>query len=239
MLATVLSFPSRTGSVSFRAPFILALCYFCSYNPPYLIWPASSSYEEDKEAGTVTTHFKPLGGRNLPHCTSSLLVAADGYSSRVRQQCCGDGPPDYSNTFIWRARVPAATTSFEAAGVDLQGRSSMVMDAGRLWFSYPISSGDVVWTVSATGVWGLWQGLRRRMGNVCGREPDPGSSLCFTLVYCRLVFCHVQPILLPQALHKVARKWVRTLMPWVNVFELNRCAKPPTVIYLSLQLSGQ
>ena len=89
-------------------------------------------------------------------CTSSLLVAADGYFSRVRQQCCGDGPPDYSNTILWRARVPAAGISFELVGVDLQGGSTMVLDEGRLWFSYPISSGDVVWTVSATG--GLFGG---------------------------------------------------------------------------------
>jgi 2-polyprenyl-6-methoxyphenol hydroxylase-like FAD-dependent oxidoreductase len=82
--------------------------------------------------------------------TAGLLVAADGYFSRVRRQAVGDGPPAYGKTVVWRARLPAA--SAVAAGLDLQDSSSaFVQDLGRFFFAYPISSGDYVWTVGISG----------------------------------------------------------------------------------------
>lgn len=81
---------------------------------------------------------------------AGLLVAADGYFSRVRRQAVGDGPPSYGKTVVWRARLPAA--SAVAAGLDLQGSSSaFVQDVGRFFFAHPISSGDYVWTVGISG----------------------------------------------------------------------------------------
>ena len=38
--------------------------------------------------------------------TSKLLVGADGYFSKVRQQTLQDGAPDFAETVFWRARVP-------------------------------------------------------------------------------------------------------------------------------------
>jgi 2-polyprenyl-6-methoxyphenol hydroxylase-like FAD-dependent oxidoreductase len=48
------------------------------------------SYEEDSQG--VTVHFQ--GGRPGP-VRAKVLVGADGYFSAVRQQCLGDGPPDF------------------------------------------------------------------------------------------------------------------------------------------------
>ena len=48
------------------------------------------SYEEDSEG--VTVHFQ--GGRPGP-VRARVLVGADGYFSAVRQQCLGDGPPEF------------------------------------------------------------------------------------------------------------------------------------------------
>lgn len=35
-----------------------------------------------------------------------MLVGADGYFSKVRQQMLGDGPPEFTGNIMWRARFP-------------------------------------------------------------------------------------------------------------------------------------
>lgn len=103
-------------------------------------------YEQEPSTGLLTVHFR---GGQQPPVQAGLLVAADGYFSRVRRQAVGDGPPSYGKTVVWRARLPAA--SAVAAGLDLQGSSSaFVQDVGRFFFAYPISSGDYVWTVGVS-----------------------------------------------------------------------------------------
>jgi 2-polyprenyl-6-methoxyphenol hydroxylase-like FAD-dependent oxidoreductase len=111
------------------------------------------SYEQDASSGLLTVHFR---GGQQPPVTAGLLVAADGYFSRVRRQAVGDGPPAYGKTVVWRARLPAA--SAVAAGLDLQDSSVFVQDVGRFLFALPISSGDYVWTVGVTGGRLLLQG---------------------------------------------------------------------------------
>jgi 2-polyprenyl-6-methoxyphenol hydroxylase-like FAD-dependent oxidoreductase len=112
---------------------------------PWACFPAS--YEQDASTGLLTVHFR---GGQQPPVQAGLLVAADGYFSRVRRQAVGDGPPSYGKTVVWRARLPAA--SAVAAGLDLGGSSSaFVQDLGRFFFAYPISSGDYVWTVGVSG----------------------------------------------------------------------------------------
>jgi 2-polyprenyl-6-methoxyphenol hydroxylase-like FAD-dependent oxidoreductase len=101
--------------------------------------------------------------------TAYLLVAADGYFSRVRQQVTGDGPPDYCNTLCWRARLPATPEMCSIGMSEANDATTMVMDTGRLWLSYPILAasreeggpGEVVWTVSAQGEGGQRGGVSR------------------------------------------------------------------------------
>lgn len=51
------------------------------------------SYEEDSEG--LTVHFEGEGAQSLA-VRAKVLVGADGYFSAVRQQCLGDGPPDFA-----------------------------------------------------------------------------------------------------------------------------------------------
>ena len=68
---------------------------------------------------------------------------------------------------MYRARLPA--TAAAAAGVELLDSSIFLQDVGRFLFAYPISSGDVVWTVGVEGECGpdcercvaLWHRHRR------------------------------------------------------------------------------
>ena len=46
-------------------------------------------YTEDEEG--VTLHFD----HGEPSVRAKVLVGADGYFSRVRNQCLNDGPPDF------------------------------------------------------------------------------------------------------------------------------------------------
>jgi hypothetical protein len=55
----------------------------------------------------------------------------------------------WGGSLVFRARLPAATAA--EAGVHLTDHSIFVQDAGRFLFAYPISSGDVVWTVGISG----------------------------------------------------------------------------------------
>jgi 2-polyprenyl-6-methoxyphenol hydroxylase-like FAD-dependent oxidoreductase len=123
------------------------------------------SYTEDAPSGAVTVHFNTSKGNDRnsintdssssssssspSQVSASLLVAADGYFSRVRRQCLDDGPPEYRSTVIWRARLSAAAAA--AAGFKLLDNSVFVSDTGRFMLMYPITSGDVVWTFGATG----------------------------------------------------------------------------------------
>jgi len=55
----------------------------------------------------------------------------------------------WGETLVYRARLPAAAAA--DAGVVLGDSSIFVQDIGRFLFAYPISSGDVVWTVGIEG----------------------------------------------------------------------------------------
>jgi hypothetical protein len=55
----------------------------------------------------------------------------------------------YGDTLVYRARLSASAAA--AVGVDMQQSSMFVQDVGRFVFAYPISSGDVVWTVGVQG----------------------------------------------------------------------------------------
>jgi hypothetical protein len=55
----------------------------------------------------------------------------------------------WDHTLLWRARLPCKDAA--DAGVDLVNSSLYVQDVGRFLFTYPISSGDLVWTVGCHG----------------------------------------------------------------------------------------
>lgn len=38
-----------------------------------------------------------------------VCVKQDGYFSRTRLQCLGDGPPDFGGAMAWRARLDAGS----------------------------------------------------------------------------------------------------------------------------------
>lgn len=50
---------------------------------------------------------------------------------------------------LWRARLPCKDAA--AVGVDLVDSGLYVPDVGRFLFTYPISSGDLVWAVGCHG----------------------------------------------------------------------------------------
>ena len=55
----------------------------------------------------------------------------------------------YDHTLLWRARLSSKDAA--AVGVDLVNSSLYMQDVGRFMFTYPISSGDLVWTVGCGG----------------------------------------------------------------------------------------
>lgn len=55
----------------------------------------------------------------------------------------------WDHTLLWRARLPCKDAA--AVGIDLVNSSLYVQDVGRFLFTYPISSGDLVWTVGCHG----------------------------------------------------------------------------------------
>ncbi|BDA46002.1 probable FAD-dependent urate hydroxylase [Coccomyxa sp. Obi] len=59
-----------------------------------------ASYEDQGEDGVVVK-FKD--GSSV---RTRMLVGADGYFSKVRQQMLGDGPPEFTGNIMWRARFP-------------------------------------------------------------------------------------------------------------------------------------
>jgi 2-polyprenyl-6-methoxyphenol hydroxylase-like FAD-dependent oxidoreductase len=139
-------------------------------------------YEEGPAGGPLTVHFSQRCG--VAPITAFLLVAADGYFSRVRQQVTGDGPPDYCHTLCWRARLPATPEMCSIGMSETGDATTMVMDAGRLWLSYPIragsegGTGEVVWTVSAQGEgWGLPAVVGSRLSRTCGCIQGSGLAV--------------------------------------------------------------
>ncbi len=88
-----------------------------------------------------------LVGQDTP-VTAKLLVAADGYFSRVRQQCIDDGPPTWAGTCIWRATVAEEFAVTHGAS-----------DGSSLWYAgdylsslvFLVSGGQAVWVALAPG----------------------------------------------------------------------------------------
>eukprot|EP00878_Enallax_costatus_P030089 GHUV01032719.1.p1 GENE.GHUV01032719.1~~GHUV01032719.1.p1 ORF type:complete len:187 (-),score=25.81 GHUV01032719.1:14-574(-) len=87
-----------------------------------------SRYTED--ADSVTVHFK----KHEEPVQAGLLVASDGYFSRVRRQCVDDGPAEFARTLMWRARLPADVAA--GTGIDMDGTSIFVQDVsvGHDWW---------------------------------------------------------------------------------------------------------
>lgn len=57
----------------------------------------------------------------------------------------------WGGSVVYRARLPAKAAAQAGLGSWLTDSSIVLKDEGRYFFAYPISSGDVVWTVGATG----------------------------------------------------------------------------------------
>jgi hypothetical protein len=66
----------------------------------------------------------------------------------------------WGGSLVYRARLPAESAAQAGLGPWLTDSSVVLKDEGRYFFAYPISSGDVVWTVGATG--GAWPICRGR-----------------------------------------------------------------------------
>lgn len=75
------------------------------------------------------------------------MEQGNGITALLCAAACDD--LQWGETMVYRARLPAAAAA--AAGVDMQDSSIFVQDGGRFVFGYPISSGDVVWTVGVQG----------------------------------------------------------------------------------------
>ena len=67
-------------------------------------------------------------------------------SSHATVLCC---VVQWDGTLLWRARLPHEDAA--AVGFDLVDGSVYVQDVGRFLFTYPTSSGDMVWTVGCHG----------------------------------------------------------------------------------------
>lgn len=81
-------------------------------------------YTEHAEG--VTVHFK----KHEEPIQAGLLVASDGYFSRVRRQCVDDGPAEFARTLMWRARLPAEMAA--GTGIDMTGASIFVQDVSGI-----------------------------------------------------------------------------------------------------------
>lgn len=75
---------------------------------------------------------------------SKIVIGADGYHSIVAQQCLGLKPPTFEGQIIWRARLPASKSNHPL------DRITLITGQGIVTISYPISNGDIVWTISAS-----------------------------------------------------------------------------------------
>ncbi len=108
----------------------------------HLLRPFCYRYEELPD-GSLLLH---LTGQEPVR--TQLLVGADGYFSRVRQQCLGDGPPTFNDRAMWRGRIKEECAV--ACGVSA-GTSAMYQGDYRVAMCFPISGGEVVWTAFAPG----------------------------------------------------------------------------------------
>ncbi|GAX76249.1 hypothetical protein CEUSTIGMA_g3693.t1 [Chlamydomonas eustigma] len=97
--------------------------------------------EEENNHGLINVYFE---GQEEP-VHAGLLVAADGYFSRVRQQCVGDGHPIFGGNLFWRARVDASLAQkFNYKS----GHSAWYFGDNRVALVFTISKGHMVWTAS-------------------------------------------------------------------------------------------
>lgn len=69
--------------------------------PPDLVEFDKQLTHYDSDNDGVTLHFD----RGQPPVHARVLVGADGYFSKVRAQCLDDGPPQFANMVMWRARI--------------------------------------------------------------------------------------------------------------------------------------
>lgn len=77
-----------------------------------------------------------------------LVIGADGSFSKVRQQTVADGPPIFSGTVFWRARLTSTTLPKDEAHVFLPAPNSNDNVTGVI---YPIGGENQhVWTTSAS-----------------------------------------------------------------------------------------
>eukprot|EP00891_Asterochloris_glomerata_P001538 jgi/Astpho2/1538/Aster-05410 len=77
------------------------------------------------------------------HAKGKLVLGADGYFSKVREHCLGDGPPDFAETVYWRARVPWQE------GLPAKDRNITCFGKKLIAIIFPIVNGHIVWTVAA------------------------------------------------------------------------------------------
>ncbi len=90
-----------------------------------------------------------LAGQDTP-ITAKLLVAADGYHSKVRAQCLADGPPNWAGTAVWRAIVAEERSVLHGSGF-AHGASRWYVGDYLSCLVCPVSDDQVVWAAFAPG----------------------------------------------------------------------------------------
>ncbi|GAX81685.1 hypothetical protein CEUSTIGMA_g9113.t1 [Chlamydomonas eustigma] len=99
--------------------------------------------EESDQDGGLNVYFE---GQEEP-ANAGLVVAADGFFSRVRQQCLHDGPPEFGGNLYWRARVDASLgESFNYK----KGHTVWYFGDNRVALVFTIGKGHMVWTASCS-----------------------------------------------------------------------------------------
>uniref|UniRef100_A0A383WJX5 FAD-binding domain-containing protein n=1 Tax=Tetradesmus obliquus TaxID=3088 RepID=A0A383WJX5_TETOB len=94
--------------------------------------PHAEAAEEEEQAAALQVERVTV--------QATLLVAADGPLSPIRQQLVGDGLPQFDNTLRWVGRLPGDLMSSIPGDFE-----AWWLGPGLAFNSHPLSNGDVAW----------------------------------------------------------------------------------------------
>ena len=109
------------------------------YNTPSTTTTSSSSSSGEGAATPTGT-----GDAEEPIAQCRMLIGADGWFSRIRQQLIGDGPPSFKNSVVWRARtkrpewMPANDTKWFVPAANVHAGSILAV-------LIPVPGDELVW----------------------------------------------------------------------------------------------
>ncbi len=80
-----------------------------------------------------------LSFNNGEHCSTDLLIGADGLKSTVRRLVFAEDEAEFTGYVAWRGLVPTE----EVAELELKAGSSVFVSPGRIFVRYPVRKGKI------------------------------------------------------------------------------------------------